>query len=217
MDKEALESLRNDYSDLGIDVSSVDSDPMRQFSIWFDEAVASGIAEPNGMVIATIDPEYGTSQRTVLMKSFDASGFLFYTNYESRKARQIDDHPVVSCLFPWLELHRQVSFQGTVKRATTEQSEKYFQSRPRDSQIGAWASRQSQLMPDRLELESKVAKIESRFEGQEIPLPEFWGGYQFHPTRIEFWQGRNSRLHDRLVYTHGNDPEQPWRLERLYP
>ena len=217
METKDIESMRNDYSDNGIDPSTVSSDPIEQFAEWFQQARDSGMAEPNGMVIATADPLFGTSQRTVLMKSYDQHGFIFYTNYLSRKAGQIEKLPQISCLFPWLALHRQVAIQGQVQRASAEQSKRYFHSRPRESQIGAWASAQSQVMADRSELERKYQQIVERFDGIDVPLPDFWGGFVVRPLRFEFWQGRHSRLHDRLVYTRTNDDPIQWQLQRLYP
>ncbi|MBX2868551.1 MAG: pyridoxamine 5'-phosphate oxidase [Acidiferrobacterales bacterium] len=212
-----LEKLRNDYSDKGIDLTTLPSAPIPLFSVWFEQAVESGISDPNGMVIATCAELAEISQRTVLMKSFDEKGICFYTNYTSRKSRQLNQNPHISGLFPWLALHRQVSFQGEVRIMDPEQSKRYFHSRPRGSQIGAWASRQSERMSGREELEQRVQELETRFAGREVPYPEFWGGFEIQPVRVEFWQGRNSRLHDRVVYSRSSIEENDWEVSLLNP
>ncbi len=212
-----IETLRNDYSDAGIDSSTLKDNPFDFFSDWFEQALSAGIAEANGMVIATVDKQQQVSQRTVLMKSFDTSGFYFYTNYASRKALALVDNPSISCLFPWLALHRQVAFQGTVSVATRQQSDQYFATRPRGSQIGAWASRQSAEMSSRELFENQIAEIEEKFRGQDVPRPEFWGGYHVKPSKVEFWQGRTSRLHDRIIYTLTESDSPAWKISQLYP
>ncbi|MGI9316437.1 MAG: pyridoxamine 5'-phosphate oxidase, partial [bacterium] len=212
-----LEALRNDYSDAGIDPKALPARPFEFFSLWFKQAVDAGIPEPNGMVIATADHLDDLSQRTVLMKSFDQNGFFFYTNYQSRKARQLQRNANISCLFPWLALHRQVSISGTINRASREVTERYFKSRPRGSQIGAWASRQSERLEHRETLEQRVQEFEQRFAGCEVPVPDFWGGFHVKPVRIEFWQGRTSRLHDRYVYTLNQGNQEVWSIDCLYP
>lgn len=217
MNQEQLEALRNDYSESGIDPVTLPADPVDFFNIWFRQAADAGIPEPNGMVIATADQLENLSQRTVLMKSFDQHGFFFYTNYASRKAIHLQSNPTVSCLFPWLALHRQVAITGTVSRASSAITERYFKSRPRASQIGAWASRQSERLERRDILEQRVSEFEDRFKDSDVPVPEFWGGYHVNPSRIEFWQGRTSRLHDRYVYTRDNNDSANWALESLYP
>ena len=217
MKQEQLETLRNDYSDAGINPDTLPKTPFEFFSIWFKQAVDAGIPEPNGMVIATATRLDDLSQRTVLMKSFDQNGFFFYTNYSSRKARDLAHNENISCLFPWLSLHRQVAVSGTVSRADRDNTERYFKSRPRASQIGAWASRQSEQLDHRQTLEQRVKELEQRFENQEVPVPEFWGGYHVKPHRFEFWQGRNSRLHDRYVYTLDSAEEDRWSVGCLYP
>lgn len=217
MKQEQLEKLRNDYSDAGINPDTLPKKPFELFSVWFKQAIDAGLPEANGMVIATAANLDDLSQRTVLMKSFDQNGFFFYTNYSSRKARQLAQNTNISCLFPWLALHRQVEVSGTVSRASTEDTERYFKSRPRASQIGAWASRQSEQLDRRTTLEQRVQEIEQRFDNTEVPVPEFWGGYHVKPQRVEFWQGRNSRLHDRYVYILDSAAEDQWSVRCLYP
>ncbi len=212
-----IEKLRNDYSDKGIDLNALPAEPFTLFSVWFNQAIESGISDPNGMIIATSADLAEITQRTVLMKSFDAEGIYFYTNYTSRKSRHLNQNPHISCLFPWFPLHRQVSLQGEVKPVDAEQSRLYFHSRPRASQIGAWASRQSERMSGREELEQRVKDLEARFEDREVPYPEFWGGFQVVPTRIEFWQGRNSRLHDRVVFSRADIVDTSWEVSLLNP
>ena len=209
-----LKALKAQYSEQGIDKNSVDTDPFKQFDLWFEQAVESGIAEPNGFSLCTVDTHGAPSQRTVLMKSHDSDGFVFYTNHGSRKCSQLARNDRVSMLFPWYELHRQISIEGTVSRISDQRSLDYFQSRPRSSQVGAWASRQSHELGSRHELEIRVDEIEQRFSGQELPLPGFWGGYCVKPSRIEFWQGRTHRLHDRIVYSFNSGE---WTISRLSP
>ena len=209
-----LKALKQQYSDSGIDKNTVDANPFKQFAVWFDQAVDSGIAEPNGFSLCTVSPESKPTQRTVLMKSYDEKGFVFYTNHHSRKGKQLSENHCVSMLFPWYELHRQINVEGVVSRIDDQRSFEYFNSRPVGSQIGAWASRQSETIESRQVLEQQICQIEEKFKDQEIPLPEFWGGYQIAPTRFEFWQGRTHRLHDRIIYTK-NDSQ--WDISRLSP
>ena len=217
MTKIDIAALRNNYSDAGIDADTLPEEPFTMFSNWFHQALEAEIAEPNGMVIATASDLGCISQRTVLMKFFDHSGFFFYTNYGSRKASQLNANPAISCLFPWYSLHRQVAFQGVVSKATRVNSEQYFSSRPRGSQIGAWASIQSAPLDHREVLEQRVTQLSDEYRNKEIPKPPFWGGYHVQPLRVEFWQGRTSRLHDRIVYSRENIDSEDWRIERLYP
>jgi pyridoxamine 5'-phosphate oxidase len=217
MSVDDIASLRNDYTEAGIRQGDLPDNPFDLFTEWFEQALAAGLPEANGMVIATSGEEAMPSQRTVLMKSFDRDGFYFFTNYESRKGRELARNSRISCLFPWLALHRQVEFQGRVERADKAHSADYFSSRPRGSQVGAWASRQSEVLADRETLEARVAEVGDRFGEGKIPLPDFWGGFHVIPERVEFWQGRTSRLHDRFVYTRAGRGEDRWNLERLYP
>ena len=209
-----LKQLKKEYSDKGIDVGSADSNPFIQFNLWFSQAVDSAIAEPNGFSLCSVSADSKPTQRTVLMKSFDENGFVFYTNHGSRKGRQIAENNRVSMLFPWYALHRQINIEGKVSRIDDKQSLKYFHSRPVGSQIGAWASRQSEILASRNILEKQIEEIENKFAGKEIPLPAFWGGYLIEPDRFEFWQGRTHRLHDRIVYTK---TENQWEITRLSP
>lgn len=199
----------------GLSEQELDPDPIRQFEHWFKEIIAQDIPEPNAMTLATVDAQGQPYARTVLLKLYDERGFVFFTNYESRKARQIDDNPRVALLFPWVALARQVQITGTASRISTAESLKYFLTRPRGSQIGAWASPQSQVISSRSLLEQKVAEMKRRFGEGQIPLPDFWGGYRVDPDEIELWQGRESRLHDRFRYLRG--PEGGWVIERLAP
>jgi len=199
----------------GLSRDALDPDPIRQFQRWFEEAIAQDIPEPNAMSLATVDTRGQPYIRTVLLKLYDTSGFVFFTNYESRKARQIGENPRVSLLFPWVALARQLQIVGTARRIPTAESLKYFATRPRGSQIGAWASPQSRVISTRSLLEEKVAEIKRHFAEGQIPLPDFWGGYRVEPEMIELWQGRESRLHDRFQYVR--DEDRNWLIERLAP
>lgn len=214
-----LEKLKKQYSDAGISKDSVCTDPIEQFRLWFQQAVDSGIAQPNGFSLSSVSAESKPSQRTVLMKSFDSDGLVFYTNHHSRKGQQLAENNKVSVLFPWYELHRQVNIEGTVSRVNEQLSREYFESRPRDSQIGAWASRQSETLASRQVLEQQQQEMQQKFGDQAIPLPTFWGGYLISPNRFEFWQGRPHRLHDRILYSkkeHAREDRQ-WEIVRLSP
>jgi len=223
----AAEAMRARFAADGLSRSEVARDPFAQFGRWLEEARAAGIREPNAMVLATAavaeSPAASPAQRSVLMKGFDADGFLFFTNHGSRKARHLARNAAASALFPWYQLQRQVIAEGVVQRAGADESREYFHSRPRDAQLGAWASRQSEALASRGELESRMADITARFDGVEVPLPEFWGGYVLRPHRIEFWQGRTHRLHDRILYTRAGDgvdaggESGDWQISRLYP
>lgn len=210
----SLKQLKKEYSDSGIDRNTVDPNPIAQFTLWFEQAVDSGIAEPNGFSLCTVSAECRPSQRTVLMKGYDDHGFVFYTNHSSRKGQQIVENNRVSMLFPWYELHRQINIEGEVSRIDDEQSYAYFNSRPYGSQVGAWASYQSKVIDSRSVLEEQIEAIERQFQDQTIPLPPFWGGYRVEPERFEFWQGRSHRLHDRIIYC--KDGAQ-WNIMRLSP
>lgn len=210
-----LSQLRQEYALQAFDIDDADPDPFRQFEHWFQEAIRSELLEPNAMSIASVDPQGAPAQRTVLLKTFDMEGFVFFTNYESRKARHLDDNPQVSAHFLWLPLQRQVEINGIARRVSTGESLRYFSGRPRGSQLGAWVSHQSQVITSRSLIEQKLAEIKRKFGDGEIPLPSFWGGYRICPTRFEFWQGRPSRLHDRIEYLA--DPDGGWRRQRLSP
>jgi pyridoxamine 5'-phosphate oxidase len=189
-------------------------DPIVQFNEWFEETLAAGLHEPNAMIVATAAANGRPSARTVLLKGYDERGFVFYTNYEGRKARELDANPACALLFYWGELERQVRIEGCASRISNEESDAYFASRPRGSRLGTWASEQSRLVEDRRVLEERVRDLEAEYEGRGVPRPPFWGGYRVAPDTIEFWQGRENRLHDRLVYSRVGDG---WRIDRLQP
>lgn len=214
-DNSSMEALREKYAEEGLDHTNLHSDPLMQFQTWYQQAIGSGMAEPNGMCLATATVTGAPSQRTVLMKSYDKNGFIFYTNFESRKAKQMTDNNQVSLIFPWISLHRQVIIEGTAKKISTAESMKYFASRPRGSKLGAWSSHQSEVLSTRSMLEAKLEQMKTKFAQGEIPLPSFWGGYRVKPVRIEFWQGRQHRLHDRFLFTLTED--NSWKAERLAP
>lgn len=209
------DELRDQWMKHGLSRSELDPDPFRQFELWFRQAIDSGIPEPNAMTLATADAAGQPRARTVLLKLYDRHGFVFFTNYESEKAQQIEENPRVALLFPWVALGRQVKIGGTAARIPTAESLKYFASRPRGSQIGAWASPQSQVISSRSLLDMKVDEIKRKFARGEVPLPSFWGGYRVDPTSIEFWQARENRLHDRFVFTRRDDGH--WDIERRAP
>lgn len=189
-------------------------DPIALFREWYQAAERAGIFMPEAMTLATATPDGRPSARTVLLKGFDARGFVFFTNYGSRKARELTENPRAALCFHWAVLERQVRIEGTVTRTTVEESEAYFRTRPRGSRIGAWASRQSEELDSRETLEARVRELDAKYPGENVPLPEFWGGFRVAPERIEFWQGRLNRLHDRLLYTRQADG---WQIRRLYP
>lgn len=199
----------------GLSSEDLDADPLRQFQTWFEAAIATGIPEPNGMSLATVDESGQPWLRTVLLKLYDQRGFVFFTNYESRKSRQIGGNPQVALLFPWVALARQVKINGRAERIPSRESLAYFMTRPRGSQIGAWASPQSQVIHSRSLLDEKVEQVKRKFARGDIPLPDFWGGYRVIPSRIEFWQGRDNRLHDRFAYSREADGH--WSIARLAP
>ncbi len=190
---------RHDYEKASLDESVVDRDPFRQFQTWFDEATAAGISEPNAMTLASATADGRPSARIVLMRGFDDRGFVFFTNYDSRKGREIEANPFASLVFFWQALERQVRVEGTIVRASEAESDEYFASRPTGSKLGAWVSKQSGVVAGREALESEMAGIEERFPDGKIPRPPHWGGYRVVPTSIEFWQGRRSRLHGRFA------------------
>ena len=206
--------LRKEYEEEGIDSAYALGDPMEQFKIWYVQAKEAMIPEPDAAVIASVNEEEYPSSRFVLVRKVDGDGFVFYTNYRSDKATSFSLSPKVSLTFGWLPLHRQVRVHGLVEVAKDKESDDYFSQRPRGHQIGAWASPQGQVIPDRKTLESRYNEISKRFGDDPIPRPEHWGGYRIRPTMIEFWQGRPDRLHDRLRYSWSNDR---WILQRLAP
>ena len=207
-------SLRKEYTRAGLNRADVHSDPVVQFNAWFEETLAAGLHEPNAMIVATATANGRPSARTVLLKGYDERGFVFYTNYEGRKAGELDANPACALLFYWGELERQVRIEGCASRISNEESDAYFASRPRGSRLGAWASEQSRPVEDRTVLEERVRDLEAEYEGRGVPRPPFWGGYRVEPDTIEFWQGRENRLHDRLVYSRVGDD---WRIDRLQP
>jgi pyridoxamine 5'-phosphate oxidase len=197
-----------------LDVADVDPDPMAQFERWFGEAVAAGVPEPNAMAVSTVGSDGAPSLRFVLLKGVDERGFQFFTNYRSRKGRELDGNPRVALAFRWLAIARQVTVAGTARRLAAEESDAYFRSRARGSQLGAWASPQSEVLGDRRELEARLAEVEARFAGRDVPRPPHWGGFLVAPARMELWQGRENRLHDRVRYLREG---ARWRIERLAP
>lgn len=210
-----MANLNRQYSQPPLRKSDLDPNPFREFQKWFDRAIAAIPILPNAMTLATATRDGAPSARVVLLKDFDENGFVFYTNYTSDKSRELDENPVAALCFYWPELERQVRITGRVTKTSREESETYFRTRPRDSQLGARVSKQSEVVRGRAILEEKMARLIQEHEGREIPLPDYWGGYRLAPDQIEFWQGRPSRLHDRLRYTRQSDGT--WLIERLSP
>ena len=210
-----IEELRQDNMAKGLSQSELMTDPLKQFEAWYEQVIKSGIYEPGAMTLATVDDDGQPWQRIVLLKLFDEKGFVFFTNYESRKAKHIANNPNVSLSFPWHPFARQVKITGKAEKVTTAESLSYFATRPRGSQIGAWASQQSQMINSRSILETMVDSMKHKFADKEVPLPPFWGGFRVIPSSYEFWQGRESRLHDRFIYRLNDDAE--WYSERLAP
>jgi len=214
MSGDEIRDRRVQYETAGIDVADMASDPVEQWRRWHADAFDAGVAEPNAMTLSTVDGDGAPDARMVLVRGADDRGLAFYTNYDSVKSRQLGVHPVAAATFGWLDLHRQVRLRGTVARVDAAESDAYFASRPRGSQIGAWASPQSQPIASREELDARVAEIEARFGEGEVPRPPYWGGWRLRPTTWEFWQGRTSRLHDRLAYRQAGET---WEIIRLAP
>lgn len=206
--------LRREYTSTGLDRGDADPDPILQFHRWFEKVIEADLHEPNAMILATVSGEGNPSARVVLLKGYDEQGFVFYTNYEGRKAREIEANPLCALLFYWGELERQVRIEGPARRLSEEESDAYFLSRPRGSRLAAWASEQSRPVESRSILEERVRALEAEYEGREVPRPPFWGGYRVEHEVIEFWQGRENRLHDRLVYQRTGGE---WKIERLQP
>ncbi len=212
--RKRIEHLRQDYSKMSLDESMVDADPVKQFGAWFHAAAEAKVNEVNAMVLSTVNEDCRPSARVVLLRNFGPEGFVFYTNYNSRKGREIGQNPFASLTFFWPELERQVRIEGKLRKQTPEDSDSYFLSRPPGSQLGAWASPQSEIIADRHYLEQALDKVTREFEGKKMLRPEWWGGYVLEPDRVEFWQGRPSRLHDRIVYLKKDDT---WEIVRLAP
>ncbi len=210
-----LAALRREYGDRGLDAPDLSPDPVTMFGRWLDEA--GDLHEPNAMVVSTVAANGRPSSRMVLLKGLDERGFVFYTNYESRKAAEIAATGAVSLLFPWHDLQRQVRVDGIAEKVSVEESEAYFADRPRESQLGAWASPQSQVVASRAALDERYGGVLAQFaDVADVPLPPYWGGFRVVPDEVEFWQGRKGRLHDRLVYRRA-DPSAPWAVARLAP
>jgi pyridoxamine 5'-phosphate oxidase len=215
LDKSTIQNLRQDYRSASLSEADVDANPYHQFGKWFTEALKAEIIEPNAMTVATASRNGLPSARIVLLKEFDENGFVFYTNYGSQKGKELEENPFAALVFFWTDLERQIRIEGVVEKVSDEESNEYFQSRPKGSQLGALTSPQSQTIPDRSFLEAKLADLEKEYENKEIQKPAYWGGYRVIPNKIEFWQGRSSRLHDRIVYIQAKD--QTWHFERLAP
>ena len=210
----SIADLRREYALARLDEKDVSRDPIAEFARWFAEAQAAEVEEPNAMVLATATPDGAPSARVVLLKGFDERGFVFFTDYRSRKGAELEANPRAALVLHWSELERQVRITGDVTRTSAEESEAYYRSRPLGSRLGAWVSHQSQAIPSRDVLEGGLREVERRFAGGDVPLPPYWGGYRVKPGAIEFWQGRQNRLHDRIRYEREGDG---WRIERLAP
>ena len=213
-DTNEIEDLRKKYSLIELNEKTINKNPFEQFDKWYRDVLDSRILEPTAMIVSTANRTGIPSVRTVLLKSYDNRGFVFYTNYESKKGKDLAENPKAAILFLWKEIGRQVRITGKVEKMTQVESELYFRSRPIESQLGAWASKQSDVLPNRDHLIQNYEKYRKQFEGKEIPLPPHWGGYRVIPTEFEFWQGRENRLHDRICYTNKG---KVWQISRLSP
>src|SRR5687767_1872670 len=211
----SIAELRREYARARLDEADVLDDPLALFAAWFDHALRAEVAEPNAMTLATATADGAPSARIVLLKGVDAGGFVFFTDFRSRKAQELDTNQRVALVFYWPELERQVRITGSAQRVAREETEKYFATRPLGSRLGAWASIQSSVISDRAELDRRVAEVETRFASGQVPAPPHWGGYRVRPDDIEFWQGRENRLHDRIRYRTSTDGQ--WVRERLSP
>tara|TARA_B100001063_G_scaffold63708_1_gene57700 strand:+ start:5980 stop:6618 length:639 start_codon:yes stop_codon:yes gene_type:complete len=210
-----LSDIRGKYTTKGLDIPDLNSDPIKQFEQWFQDAIDEQMPEPNAMMLATVGKDMMPSVRAVLLKTFDEQGFVFFTNYKSKKAQQIEENPNAASLFSWIPMERQIKIEGSIEKISTKDSLKYFLSRPKGSQIGAWVSHQSSIITSRSLLEQKFDEIKRKFVKGEVPFPDFWGGYIIKPVRIEFWQGGQDRLHDRFLYE--KDEKNEWTIKRLAP
>jgi len=211
----SLADLRKEYTFQGLSEKDAHPNPFAQFKIWFDQALAAKLPEPNAMTIATATLDGKPSARMVLLKDYDERGFVFYTNYESHKGQQLVENPWGAIAFWWAELERQVRIEGRIEKVSPAESDAYFHSRPKDSQLGAWVSNQSQVIDSREVLEQRLQQLKEEYENKEVPRPPHWGGFRLIPAEIEFWQGRPSRLHDRLLYRRSEDGS--WGIQRLSP
>ncbi|NNF22789.1 MAG: pyridoxamine 5'-phosphate oxidase [Saprospiraceae bacterium] len=213
--RQLVANFRTEYISNGINETTLKESPIDQFEVWFNEAVSNKLIEPNVMHLSTATPEGKSSSRIMLLKGFDERGFIFYTNYDSRKGIEINQNIYAAMSFLWLKLYKQVRIEGTISRISNEESDIYFSSRPRGSQISSWVSAQSTVISDRAQLINKSKELEKRFQGMSVPRPENWGGYCLSPQKVEFWQGRANRLHDRILYSLKND--NSWSRQRLSP
>ena len=209
-----IQNLRIDYSGKSLDTNKINKNPIEEFKKWFKEAQCKDILEPNAMTLSTLSANKNINSRTVLLKGVNNKGFIFFTNYESRKGNDINFNNTVSLVFLWKELEKQIIIKGNAKKISKKDSEKYFQSRPRSSRIAAWASNQSKILSYENELKDRFLEYEEKFRNKEIPLPDFWGGFLVEPKSIEFWIGRKSRMHDRISYTRN---QKNWNIQKLYP